>query len=383
MDNIALSKNSSFQFVLEPVDNHRQASLSGPMDDNLKTIERRLGVEISYRGNQFTVVGKETNSEAAISLLKDLYVETAPVKGQSKPVTPEMVHLAILEAKVLEQEPETTDPDFDKMVTIKTKRGVIKPRNKNQQSYVHNVLTNDISFGIGVAGTGKTYLAVACAVEALERQEVRRILLTRPAVEAGEKLGFLPGDLSQKVDPYLRPLYDALFEMLGFEKVEKLIERNVIEIAPLAYMRGRTLNDAFIILDESQNTTIEQMKMFLTRIGFNSRAVLTGDITQVDLPRGQRSGLRHAIEVLQDIPGISFSFFQAKDVVRHPVVARIVDAYDKFDQKANKLKQEKKEQQRQEAQAAAMQAAQPAPATTPAPMPAPTSASESGKADEH
>jgi len=265
-----------------------------------------------------------------------------------------MVHLAILEANVLEQDDaesstqtkEATDlgANYEKMLTIKTKRGTVKPRNGNQQSYVQNIVTNDISFGIGVAGTGKTYLAVACAVEALERQEVRRILLTRPAVEAGEKLGFLPGDLSQKIDPYLRPLYDALFEMLGFERVEKLIERNVIEIAPLAYMRGRTLNDAFIILDESQNTTIEQMKMFLTRIGFNSRAVITGDITQIDLPKHQKSGLRQAIDVLQEIQGISFNFFQSKDVVRHPVVARVVEAYESFDQKENRLKQQKEQQ---------------------------------------
>ena len=262
-------------------------------------------------------------------------------------ISAEIVHLAILNADVLEIEPEKVDVDYEKMVTIKTKRGVVKPRNANQSGYVQNVLTNDISFGIGPAGTGKTYLAVACAVDALERQEVRRILLTRPAVEAGEKLGFLPGDLSQKVDPYLRPLYDALFEMLGFEKVEKLIERSVIEIAPLAYMRGRTLNDAFVILDESQNTTVEQMKMFLTRIGFNSRAVITGDITQVDLPRGQKSGLRHAIEVLQNIPGISFNFFQSKDVVRHPVVARIVEAYDEHEQKMAKIRQEKKAAEQQ------------------------------------
>lgn len=333
----------SSEFALSPEDNHRQANLCGPMDDNLKAIEKRLGVEITYRGNNFKVIGAPSNSEAVVNLLKDLYIETGSAKGKSKTVTAEMVHLAILDAKVLEQEPTKVDADYEKMVTIKTKRGVIKPRNQNQQSYVQNVLTNDISFGVGVAGTGKTYLAVACAVDALERQEVRRILLTRPAVEAGEKLGFLPGDLSQKVDPYLRPLYDALFEMLGFEKVEKLIERNVIEIAPLAYMRGRTLNDAFIILDESQNTTVEQMKMFLTRIGFNSTAVITGDITQVDLPRGQKSGLRHAIEVLEDISGVSFNFFQSKDVVRHPVVARIVEAYDAHEQKVNKLKQMKKE----------------------------------------
>ena len=317
------------------------------MDDNLKTIERRLGVEISYRGHEFKIVGQQASCEAVEKLLKQLYVETAAVKGKSVMISAETVHLGILNADVLEIEPEKVDVDYEKMVTIKTKRGVVKPRNANQSGYVQNVLTNDISFGIGPAGTGKTYLAVACAVDALERQEVRRILLTRPAVEAGEKLGFLPGDLSQKVDPYLRPLYDALFEMLGFEKVEKLIERSVIEIAPLAYMRGRTLNDAFIILDESQNTTVEQMKMFLTRIGFNSRAVITGDITQVDLPRGQKSGLRHAIEVLQNIPGISFNFLQSKDVVRHPVVARIVEAYDEHEQKMAKIRQEKKAAEQQ------------------------------------
>ena len=224
-----------------------------------------------------------------------------------------------------------TSLPYGKEVTVKTKRGLIKPRSPNQAQYIANIVRHDISFGIGPAGTGKTYLAVAAAVDALERQEIRRILLTRPAVEAGEKLGFLPGDLSQKVDPYLRPLYDALFEMLGFERVEKLMERNVIEVAPLAYMRGRTLNDAFIILDEAQNTTTEQMKMFLTRIGFNSKAVVTGDITQVDLPRSTKSGLRHALEVLQGVDGLSFNFFESKDVVRHPVVARIVQAYEAFD----------------------------------------------------
>ena len=340
-----MTDSTSHKLTLTPVDNARQANLCGPMDDHLKTIERRLGVEISYRGHEFKIVGQANNCEAAIKILKDLYIETQPVHGKTQDVTGEMVHLAILNANVLEQEPTKVDVDYQKMVTIKTKRGIIKPRNQNQSAYVQNVLTHDISFGIGPAGTGKTYLAVACAVDALERQEVRRILLTRPAVEAGEKLGFLPGDLSQKVDPYLRPLYDALFEMLGFEKVEKLIERSVIEIAPLAYMRGRTLNDAFIILDESQNTTVEQMKMFLTRIGFNSRAVITGDITQVDLPRGQKSGLRHSIEVLQNIPGISFNFFQSKDVVRHPVVARIVEAYQAHEDKVAKQKREKRAQE--------------------------------------
>ncbi len=337
------------QFELMPVDNYRLSNLAGPMDDNLKAIERRLGVEISYRGHLFTVVGKTLNCQAVIKILKDLYIETQPVQGESKIISPEQVHLAIIEANVLEDDSSEKNisnelnSKYDDITTIKTKRGTVKPRNANQQSYVQNIITNDISFGIGVAGTGKTYLAVACAVDALERQEVRRILLTRPAVEAGEKLGFLPGDLTQKIDPYLRPLYDALFEMLGFEKVEKLIERNVIEVAPLAYMRGRTLNDAFVILDESQNTSVEQMKMFLTRIGFNSRAVITGDITQIDLPKHQTSGLRHAIEVLQDINDISFNFFQSKDVVRHPVVARIVEAYDRFDKKSNTAHLEKKQ----------------------------------------
>ena len=350
------SKHDNNLLIIEPEDNMRQANLCGPMDDNLKTIERRLGVEISYRGNQFKVLGNELNCKAVINLLKNLYLETATIKGKSKNITSEMVHLAILEANILEQESAEQSSkntkeaselgaNYEKMVTIKTKRGLVKPRNGNQQSYVQNIITNDISFGVGVAGTGKTYLAVACAVDALERQEVRRILLTRPAVEAGEKLGFLPGDLTQKIDPYLRPLYDALFEMLGFERVEKLIERNVIEIAPLAYMRGRTLNDAFIILDESQNTTIEQMKMFLTRIGFNSRAVITGDVTQIDLPRHQKSGLRDAIEVLQNINGISFNFFQAKDVVRHPVVAKVVEAYESHEQKLNREKQRKADTQ--------------------------------------
>ncbi len=345
---------STEEVLLEPADNLRLSSLCGPFDDNIKMIERRLGVEISHKHNLFKVVGKNATVAAAISILKQLYVETQPVKGQQKELEPQEVHLAIQEAGVLDQ----GDPSqYGKEVNIKTKRGVIKPRNPNQSQYVMNVVHHDITFGVGPAGTGKTYLAVACAVDALERQEIRRILLTRPAVEAGEKLGFLPGDLSQKVDPYLRPLYDALFEMLGFEKVEKLIERNVIEVAPLAYMRGRTLNDAFIILDESQNTTVEQMKMFLTRIGFNSKAVITGDITQIDLPRGARSGLRHAIEVLKDVPDISLNFFTANDVVRHPVVAKVVHAYEKFERKQEQEKAEKQAQARKD-QAAAI--AQPA-----------------------
>lgn len=320
----------SLEIYLEPADQFRLASLCGPFDDNLKQIERRLGVELRYRDNEFTITGKSQMNLAVADLLKTLYLETQIVKGTASDLDAEQVHLAIQELNLLDQ--IAPADKVGKEAFIKTKRGVVKPRNPNQSQYVNQILSNDITFGVGPAGTGKTYLAVACAVDALERQEVRRILLTRPAVEAGEKLGFLPGDLSQKVDPYLRPLYDALFEMLGFEKVERLIERSVIEIAPLAYMRGRTLNDAFIILDESQNTTVEQMKMFLTRIGFNSKAVITGDVTQVDLPKGQKSGLRHVIEVLQDVEDISFNFFRSHDVVRHPVVQRVVDAYEKWDE---------------------------------------------------
>ncbi|MFT4652733.1 MAG: phosphate starvation-inducible PhoH-like protein [Kangiellaceae bacterium] len=337
-----MSKIVSNKVVLDPQDTKRLLSLCGPFDDNLKQIERRLGVEINYRNNEFSVHGDPQQANGASELLKLLYIETQPVRGSVPNLEPNQIHLAIQEAKCLER---AEAGDYAKEVHIKTKRGVVKPRNPNQSKYVTNVLSHDITFGVGPAGTGKTYLAVACAVDALERQEVRRILLTRPAVEAGEKLGFLPGDLSQKVDPYLRPLYDALFEMLGFEKVEKLIERNVIEVAPLAYMRGRTLNDAFIILDESQNTTVAQMKMFLTRIGFNSKAVITGDITQVDLPRGTRSGLRQAIDVLDDVNDISFNFFTATDVVRHPVVARIVQAYEDYELTQETLLAKKRQEQ--------------------------------------
>ncbi|MBQ4488770.1 MAG: PhoH family protein [Ruminobacter sp.] len=329
--------------VLEPVNKDRLVSLCGPIDDNLKQIERRLGVQISYKNEIFSVTGTEKRVQSAIGILQDLYIETAPLRGRKvKDITPDDVHLAITEARVLDADTEENSEAiteelnelYHKSVTIKTKKGIIKPRSGNQSDYIGNILSHDISFGIGPAGTGKTYLAVAAAVDALERQEVRRILLTRPAVEAGEKLGFLPGDLNQKVDPYLRPLYDALFEMLGFEKVEKLMEHQIIEVAPLAYMRGRTLNDSFIILDESQNTTVEQMKMFLTRIGFNSKAVVTGDITQIDLPRNVKSGLKHAIEVLSNIDDISFNFFTSEDVVRHPIVAKIVRAYEEYDMKS-------------------------------------------------
>ncbi len=345
------NKIVTLEIDLEPSDNHRLSSLCGPFDDNIKHLERRLGVEINHRGNAFSIVGKPHTAAAALDIIKSIYVDTAPVRGTVADIEPEQIHLAIKESGILEQSTESTI-DHGKEVFIKTKKGVIKPRTPNQAQYLVNMVTHDISYGIGPAGTGKTYLAVAAAVDALERQEIRRILLTRPAVEAGEKLGFLPGDLSQKVDPYLRPLYDALFEMLGFERVEKLIERNVIEVAPLAYMRGRTLNDAFIILDESQNTTVEQMKMFLTRIGFNSRAVITGDVTQIDLPRGAKSGLRHAIEVLSEVDEISFNFFIADDVVRHPVVARIVNAYEKWEAKDQKERKEVENRRRQERESA-------------------------------
>ena len=334
------------EITLEPADNARLLALCGPFDDNIKQLERRLGIEINRRDNHFKLTGRALCVHAAADILRSLYVDTAPMRGQIQDIEPEQIHLAIKEARVLEQSAESV-PEYGKAVNIKTKRGVIKPRTPNQAQYIANILDHDITFGVGPAGTGKTYLAVAAAVDALERQEIRRILLTRPAVEAGEKLGFLPGDLSQKVDPYLRPLYDALFEMLGFEKVEKLIERNVIEVAPLAYMRGRTLNDA---LDESQNTTIEQMKMFLTRIGFNSKAVITGDITQIDLPRSTKSGLRHAIEVLAEVDEISFNFFHSEDVVRHPVVARIVNAYEAWEAADQKRKAELAAERKREAQ---------------------------------
>ena len=311
------------RFTLEPFEAHRFANLCGLLDEHLRLVEQRLNIEIRNRGNQFELIGEPKNTTSAENLLRRLYRET---KGTE--LTPDMVHLFLQESGVEELD---NHPAAEVGVALRTKKGMIRPRGLNQQRYVKEILANDINFGIGPAGTGKTYLAVACAVDALEREQIRRILLVRPAVEAGEKLGFLPGDLAQKIDPYLRPLYDALYEMLGFEYVAKLIERQVIEVAPLAYMRGRTLNNSFIILDESQNTTVEQMKMFLTRIGFGSTAVITGDITQVDLPKGTKSGLNHVIEVLKDVPGISFTHFKPKDVVRHPLVQRIVEAYERYE----------------------------------------------------
>ena len=315
------------RFTLDPFEAQRLANLCGQLDEHLHLIEQRLAIKIRNRGNQFELVGPLSISQSAERLLRRLYRDTNSIE-----LSPDVVHLYLQESGM---EALAASP-AEAQVSLRTRKGLIRPRGINQQRYVKAILDNDINFGIGPAGTGKTYVAVACAVDALEREQVRRILLVRPAVEAGEKLGFLPGDLAQKIDPYLRPLYDALYEMLGFEHVARLIEKQVIEIAPLAYMRGRTLNNSFIILDESQNTTMEQMKMFLTRIGFGSTAVITGDVTQVDLPRGTKSGLAHVIDVLHAVPGISFTHFQPKDVVRHPLVQRIVEAYEAFEKGSDK-----------------------------------------------
>ena len=318
-------------FALAPQDNTRLANVCGPFDEHLRQIELRLGVEVNHRGQLFRVIGEEVAVRAGEKVLRALYAAT-----ESEALTGAKVNLHLAESGI--DAISEAAAEGAQEVLIKVKRGVIKGRGPNQARYLQAIASHDINFGVGPAGTGKTYLAVASAVEALEANRVQRLLLVRPAVEAGEKLGFLPGDLSQKVDPYLRPLYDALYEMLGFEKVAKLIERNVIEIAPLAYMRGRTLNDSYVILDEAQNTTVEQMKMFLTRIGFGTVAVITGDVTQVDLPRSTRSGLRQSIEVLRGVDGISFTFFTSRDVVRHPLVAKIVRAYEAFEQKEDDAK---------------------------------------------
>ena len=314
-----MATETAVKLTLEPDHPGHLANLCGQLDEHLKLIEQRLGVEIRNRGNQFQLAGEAAKVSAVSAILKRLYQQAC----SGAQLTPDMIHLSLQESEVSQNNGQ---PSGD--LAIQTRKLQVRPRGSNQQAYVRSIMDLDINFGIGPAGTGKTYLAVACAVDALERDEVRRILLVRPAVEAGEKLGFLPGDLAQKIDPYLRPLYDALYEMLGFETVSRLIERSVIEVAPLAYMRGRTLNHAFVILDESQNTTKEQMKMFLTRIGFGSSAVITGDLTQVDLPRGMMSGLRHAQQVLLGVEGIGFTQFDARDVVRHPLVQRIVQAYD-------------------------------------------------------
>jgi len=300
--------------TFSPPDNVRMGHLCGPMDSHIRSIEAALQVKVAHRFEQFRIEGPKAKANQALETLQALY------EMAKKPIPAEQVQLML--------SGDTALPVGDETVAMQTRRGEVRGRTPNQARYLENMATHDITFGIGPAGTGKTYLAVACAVDALERSAVQRIVLTRPAVEAGEKLGFLPGDLGQKVDPYLRPLYDALHDLMGFDKVQKAFERQQIEIAPLAFMRGRTLNHAFVILDEAQNTTVEQMKMFLTRIGFGSKAVVTGDVSQIDLPRTQLSGLIDAERVLKRVNGIAFNRLTSADVVRHPLVARIVDAYE-------------------------------------------------------
>jgi len=328
------------QFSLTPNDPLRLASTCGPFNENLHQIEKSLSLHIKQRGNQFEINGADSGCAIAKAILMQLYKDAK----ENIDITPEMVHLSLLEANNSKSaNKQNREKSSNSMSTgnntsegipvIRTPLATIKPRGENQIQYLKNIFKYDINFGIGPAGTGKTFLAVASAIHALEQEEVQRILLVRPAIEAGEKLGFLPGDLAEKVNPYLRPLYDALYEMLGFEKVGKLIDRQVIEIAPLAYMRGRTLNNSFIILDESQNTTQEQMKMFLTRIGFGSKTVITGDLTQIDLPKGINSGLKQGLDVLANVEGIGVLQFASKDIVRHKLVQRIVEAYETFDQK--------------------------------------------------
>lgn len=314
-------------FTLVPADNKRLANLCGQFNEHLKQIETRLNVDISQRGDLFTIEGHEAAVQRAQKVLESLYVTTSHTQ-----LEPEMIHLQLQES-AMEVAQEAGDITAAEIVTRRT---TIQCRGQQQNNYVASIRQQDLTFGIGPAGTGKTFLAVACAVEALEAEEVRRLILVRPAVEAGERLGFLPGDLTQKVDPYLRPIYDALYEFMGFDRVAKLIDRNVIEVAPLAYMRGRTLNHSCIIMDEAQNTTIEQMKMFLTRIGYGSKAIVTGDVTQIDLPVKSKSGLRHVQNVLEGVEGLSFCRFGAADVVRHPLVQRIVSAYDIAEKKQEK-----------------------------------------------
>lgn len=316
----------SRELVLEPADNNRLANLCGQFDEHLRQIERRLHVEIASRGNHFRVTGNPGAAKIGRDVIHSLFQMAA-----SERLDPERVHMCLQES--VTNDSELTDsvgeaPGGEDGLAIQTRRKLVRPRSPNQRLYMKNIQENDLAFGIGPAGTGKTYLAVASAIDALEREHVRRIILVRPAVEAGERLGFLPGDLSQKVDPYLRPMYDALYDMVGLDQVARLIERNTIEIAPLAFMRGRSLNESFIILDEAQNTSVAQMKMFLTRIGFGSRAVVTGDITQIDLPSGQKSGLINAVDILADVAGVAFTYFQPRDVIRHELVQRIVEAYE-------------------------------------------------------
>ncbi|MGK0405853.1 MAG: phosphate starvation-inducible PhoH-like protein [Oleispira sp.] len=329
------SAKHGITFRVEPEDTKRLANLCGQLDSHIKQISDHFKLKIYNRGSRFQIEGNLDKAHAVKNLINRLYRET----HNGTEITPDLIHLLLREARAeYAYTRKNPNADHDEANVIKTPRMMIQARGDHQQGYLKTIRENVLNFGVGPAGTGKTYLAVACAIEALMRDEVSRILLVRPAVEAGEKLGFLPGDLSQKIDPYLRPLYDALNDMLGSEQVEKLIERNVIEVAPLAYMRGRTLSHCYVILDESQNTTREQMKMFLTRIGFGSKAVVTGDITQVDLPRGVQSGLRHVLDVLEGVEGIGLTYFANSDVVRHPMVQKVVEAYDKFETAEKKRK---------------------------------------------
>jgi phosphate starvation-inducible PhoH-like protein len=345
---VSSASAASREFALEPADNARLASLCGPLDGNLRLVESRLGVQIRRRGHEFRIKG--ARAAATETVLRELFAQT-----RHRQLTPEQVHLCLVEhandrngkangngngeskgsaagngdaVVALAGVGHDAQPEAEGGGSAAGRRSMVRARGAHQREYLANIQHHDLSFGIGPAGTGKTYLAVACAVEALLSERVRRIVLVRPAVEAGERLGFLPGDMAQKVDPYLRPMYDALYELMGFERVARFIERNSIEVAPLAFMRGRSLNESFIILDEAQNTTIEQMKMFLTRIGFGARAVVTGDLTQTDLPSGRMSGLQHARIILRGVPGVAFTLFDAGDVVRHPLVQRIVQAYE-------------------------------------------------------
>jgi phosphate starvation-inducible PhoH-like protein len=317
----------SQDLFLEPADNSRLANLCGQFDEHLRQIERRLNVEIASRGNRFCVTGNAGAAQMGSDVIQSLFNLT-----DHERLDPERVHVCLQESVMNDAEARNGDVDDsvsdDAIVEIQTKKKLVRARGANQKAYLSSIHHHDLAFGIGPAGTGKTYLAVASAIDALENEQVRRIVLVRPAVEAGERLGFLPGDMSQKVDPYLRPMYDALYEMLGAEQVARLLDKNIIEVAPLAFMRGRSLNDSFVILDEAQNTSVAQMKMFLTRIGFGSRAVVTGDITQIDLPSGQMSGLKNAIEILLNVDGIAFTYFTPKDVVRHELVQKIVEAYE-------------------------------------------------------
>jgi phosphate starvation-inducible PhoH-like protein len=316
--------NVSQDITLEPADNERLANLCGQFDEHLRQIERRLKVDISSRGNCFRVTGNPGAAQIGRDVLRSLFNLTRVER-----LDLERVHMCLQES-VMDDAETAIDPESEENnpFQIQTRRKLVRARGANQRAYLENIHNYDMAFGIGPAGTGKTYLAVASAIDALESERVRRIILVRPAVEAGERLGFLPGDMSQKVDPYLRPMYDALYEMLGPDTVGGLIGRNLIEVAPLAFMRGRSLNESFVILDEAQNTSVAQMKMFLTRIGFGSRAVVTGDVTQIDLPAGQQSGLKHATKILADVEGIAFTYFTPSDVVRHELVQRVVEAYE-------------------------------------------------------